>query len=257
MRVLDASFLNAAAAKDELTVALWAKHHDIANNSAFWISSPTQARAYQAHLPWDSNIYFDTAGTAARCCDGFENRINQHIDQFVDYTGELSWWTNSWHHYVFIKKADYKQVWIDGKLFLEGYSTGVLATNLNGLLLGAETGGNNRLHALVDDYAFFSTALTEAQINSIRTGTLPSALPASAGLIGYWNFNDAATQPADPARLTAVRSGANITIQWAPAGGTLESSPALGAGAVWTAVGTANPATVTVGNGSLFYRVRR
>jgi len=56
--------------------------------------------------------------------------------------------------------------------------------------------------------------------------------------------------------VSIARSGNSLTIQWAPTGGTLESSPALGSTAAWTAVGTANPATVTIGAANAFYRIR-
>jgi hypothetical protein len=51
-------------------------------------------------------------------------------------------------------------------------------------------------------------------------------------------------------------SGKDLTISWSPTGGTLQSTPAFGAGAVWTDAGTANPATVTIGTGTAFYRVK-
>ena len=81
----DASFLNAATANDELTIALWIKRYDIANSSAFWIDSPSQGRAFQAHVPYSDNvIYFDTSGTGAG------GRINANIDTFPDFTGDLT-----------------------------------------------------------------------------------------------------------------------------------------------------------------------
>jgi hypothetical protein len=57
--------------------------------------------------------------------------------------------------------------------------------------------------------------------------------------------------------LTFTRSGNNLTISWSPAGGTLESTPSLGGTPTWTAVGTANPATVTIGTGNSYLRVRQ
>jgi hypothetical protein len=59
--------------------------------------------------------------------------------------------------------------------------------------------------------------------------------------------------------VSVARSGANLTISWSPPGGTLESTTALTGSAattVWTPVGAANPATVPIGTGSRFYRVR-
>jgi hypothetical protein len=57
----------------------------------------------------------------------------------------------------------------------------------------------------------------------------------------------------DAATVTVSRSGNTLTIQWAPTGGTLESATSVSG--PWTAVGTANPATITIGTGSVFYRV--
>jgi hypothetical protein len=59
------------------------------------------------------------------------------------------------------------------------------------------------------------------------------------------------------ASLKASVSGKSLTISWAPTGGTLESTAALATNAVWTTVGTANPATVTIGTGNSYYRVRQ
>jgi hypothetical protein len=56
--------------------------------------------------------------------------------------------------------------------------------------------------------------------------------------------------------LTVGRQAGSLTISWTPTGGHLESSPALsGTGVNWQTVGTANPATVTIGTGSMYFRV--
>src|SRR5438552_13224470 len=153
--VSDASFLNAATVNDEMTVALWIKKYDIANSSAFWIDSPTDARVFQAHTPWGNNtIYFDTAG----CC-GADTRISADIATFPDYTGDatdISWWTNNWHFFVFSKKADVKQIWTDGKLFLEGSNAGVLEWDIGRLTIGGDTGGGKLMHGWVTDLSICS-----------------------------------------------------------------------------------------------------
>ena len=85
-------------------------------------------------------------------------------------------------------------------------------------------------------------------------------MPAAKGLIAYWDFNAPITTDGPPpagVTVTIAKSAANVTISWSPAGGTLESSPVLGTGATWTTVGTANPATVTIGTANLFYRVKQ
>jgi hypothetical protein len=87
----------------------------------------------------------------------------------------------------------------------------------------------------------------------------------SATLLNYYytasfaNYNSAFVPPQTTntqATLKASLSGNNVSISWTPTGGTLQSSPTLGAGATWTPVGTANPTTVTLsGAGAKFYRV--
>jgi hypothetical protein len=74
----------------------------------------------------------------------------------------------------------------------------------------------------------------------------------------FANYNSsyvASTAPSQPS-LSASISGGNIVISWAPTGGTLQSTTALGAGATWSTVGTANPATISLsGAGAKFFRV--
>jgi hypothetical protein len=55
--------------------------------------------------------------------------------------------------------------------------------------------------------------------------------------------------------LTVTRSGGNVNVSWTPTGGTLQSTTALPGGS-WTDVGTANPASIPVGPGNLFLRVK-
>jgi hypothetical protein len=64
-------------------------------------------------------------------------------------------------------------------------------------------------------------------------------------------------EPSTEVRVTATRSAGNLTIQWTPTGGTLQTATALGGTPSWTDVGTANPATVPIGTGNAFYRVRQ
>lgn len=190
--VQDATFLNSAAAADELTFSFWAKKYDIADGSAFWANAPSAggSRGFQTHVPWsNNNIYFDTAG----CCDA-PQRINAGIDTFSGYTGDNTWWTDSWHFFVFTKKAGAKQIWIDGVLFLEGADQAPLPTDFTDLYIGSDGAGGGLFHALVDDFAIYGTALSESVINQIKNGTSPSALPASEKLLAYWDFNDAPSE---------------------------------------------------------------
>ena len=59
----------------------------------------------------------------------------------------------------------------------------------------------------------------------------------------------------NPAKLTVSSAGGKINVSWTN-GGTLQSSPILGAGAVWTDVGGATPASITPAGSALFLRVK-
>jgi hypothetical protein len=201
---------------------------------------------FQAHTPWsDNNIYFDTAG----CCDTSLQRLSANIDTFSGYTGNNTWWTTLWHNLVFTKKADVKQIWIDGELFLEGNNTGTLSTDINQLMVGSDNASGGLMHSLVDDFAVYGKALQQAQITALKSGTKPSALPTTVGLIAYWDFN---TVPAVPPTLSIERSGASLVITFT---GTLQSSSAI-TGGTWTDVQGTSPLTVSP-TGTTFYRAKQ
>ena len=184
--IKSATFLNDAAKGDEMTFAIWVKYYNLVDTSIFWANAVSTDRGWQAHTPWAGSVYFDTAG----CCDATTQRINAGIDTFAGYTGETSWWTNSWHFFVFTKKADLKRIWIDGQLFLEGSSTAVLPTDFVDLYLGSQNAGTTPIRGLLDDFSVYATALEEASVTSLYKGTVPSAMPATTKLLAYWNFDD-------------------------------------------------------------------
>jgi len=186
--VNDGSFVNVGASKDQLTVAFWGKKLENNDSSAFWLNSPSSnngQRGFQSHLPWSNgHIYFDTAG----CCNG-DQRIEQVVDgtTVADYSG--TWWQN-WHHFAYTKNADVKQIWIDGKLFLEGTGAAPLPVDFTSLTIGSIGDLSGLFHGSIDDFSLFSTALTEADINLLVAGTKPTALPAADELLAVWEFND-------------------------------------------------------------------
>ena len=188
----DAGFINKAAAKDEMSFAVWVKRYDIANSSAFFAVSPSStgtSRGWQAHTPWSNdNIYFDTAG----CCDADTMRISASITTFDAYTavGNDTFWTN-WHHFVFTKKADQKNIYIDGKLFLNGSGANALPTDFTILWLGYDSADTAHMHGLIDDFAVFGKELTAANVAALANGTSTPTDLTSAQLLAYWDFNDA------------------------------------------------------------------
>jgi hypothetical protein len=86
-----------------------------------------------------------------------------------------------------------------------------------------------------------------------ENGNIPEALRKNwaVRIRNYGNFPPMVI--GEEATLAASRVGNNITISWSPAGGRLQSAPQVTG--PWTDVGTANPATVTIGLENRFYRV--
>jgi hypothetical protein len=84
-------------------------------------------------------------------------------------------------------------------------------------------------------------------------------LPFPTNTFGFFGMSPVASGVAGgsypPTKLWVSISGLSVVVSWTGAGGTLQSSAALGAGEAWSAVGTANPATVTISSNARFFRV--
>jgi hypothetical protein len=247
--IINALFLNDATKNDQLSVSVWVNKYDIAASSAFWLISPSSnngQRGYQAHIPWsDDNIYFDTAG----CCDASLQRINANINTFSGYGPDDTWW-NKWHHFVFTKKADQKNVYIDGQLFLNGSNTSAMPTDFNEIGLGTDgIPGGDYMHGLIDDFAIFSTAVSAANAAKLASGTSPRDLTGET-LIAYWPFDDAVSASAPT--LTVARSANGITITFT---GSLQSADTVTG--PWVDVSGASPQSVATTGAAKFYRAKQ
>ena len=250
---MDSKFLaaaNAATEKDEFSVAFWQKKLDIADSSAFTLHSVGSGnnRGFHSHTPWSNqHIYFDTVG----CCDASTQRIEAGIDTFPGYEpADGGFWTNSWHLFVFTKKADQKNIYVDGQLFLNGSSSNPLPKDHIAFYMGSGAGGAELSHAIIDDFSVYGKELTEANALALFNGTLPTALPAATGLLAYWDYNDytPSVVTAPKLSISAVVDG-KITLTF---DGTLQSADT--AGGAYSAVVGASPLTVDVNSAAKFYR---
>jgi hypothetical protein len=261
--VEDATFLNPTSSNDVMTVSLWVKKYDNDGvNSAFWIESASSPGnlGFQASITspdlttGDQVIVMDVGGTDP------DGEISASISTFPGFTGD-SWWTNQWHNWVFVKNGTDKQIWIDGQMFLEGSGATPVPTDFTKLWLGAAGGGQGgtllNLHGLIDDFALFGTALTNAQIQQIFSGTPPSALPASTKPLAFWDFSAPAPIVTRPS-LTITKTGTSITISWpASTGFSLWSAPAITGPFAAVPGVTGNSYTITNPTGSAFYRLQQ
>ena len=171
VHVAAGEFLNIASSVNQVTVAFWQKNYSIPSTSSFWAEP---GRAMQAHVPWSNgDIYWDTAG----CCNGGTQRINANATDFGGWGEDL---LDTWHHYVFVKNEDAKEIWIDGELFHDGDNTSPLPSDINWLNIGGDAAGNNSLRGVIDDFVVFASGLNEDQIVALAEGDR-SILPAAPG----------------------------------------------------------------------------
>ena len=154
-----------------------------------------------------------------------------------------------WHHFVAVTDATTNKfgtaLYVDGAIYEINATKPALTTNSAHLMIGENPEARGReWNGEIDDIAIWNRVLTAAEVSSLYNGGTGTPISTLSGV--------------NPPTLTSIsRSGNSITIQWVPAGGTLESSPTLGSTATWTAVGPANPATITIGASNIYYRVRK
>jgi M6 family metalloprotease-like protein len=250
----DSTILNAAAADDELTYSVWQRLHEVADSAIFWSDSATTPpgnSGFSAHTPWsDNNVYFDTAV----CCGGGDMRINGSIANFPHYSG-VKWWSD-WHHFVFTKQGQLKQVWIDGIRFLQGTNTNKLQSDFTGIWLGAEggkaMGAYHNLRGIIDDFAVFDKALTPLQIQALASGASPLEVAKDSKLVAYFPFDDA---PCQGGCMKIEVIGAAVVVSY-PDSQILQTAPAvLGP---WTDISpNRNPFSTALDSRAAFFRIRR
>ena len=254
--VPDASFLNSPASNDTMTASVWVKKYDnINSSSAFWVESPssTATRGFLANIPMiDGTIVFDVGGNIPG-----DSELSESITTVPTFTDDS--WTN-WHHWVFVKNLDAKQIWLDGQLFVQSTgATTVIPTDFTRIWLGSGGGGQGgtvlNMHGLIDDFALFGSALSTNQIQQLFAGTSPSALPASAKALAYWDFSASAVAQPSPT-LTISRSGSTVTISWSVSGFRLRSSSAVNGTYADVPGVTGNSYTITSPTGTLFYKLQ-
>lgn len=141
------------------TITFWQWNRQQASNSSFWMHSPpagANQRGIQAHVPWgNGTVFFDQSG----CCNG---------NQRLTVGGQVQ--LNTWQHWAFVRDVANNQ----RRIVLNGTTVATAAAGevpqmFDGILtLGAEGPNNaNSLNGILDDFAVFRVALTDADLATV------------------------------------------------------------------------------------------
>ena len=119
--IADASFLNAARKNDTLSVSVWVKKYDIVMVLRFGSLRAIKIAFFRRIL-----LGAMTSSISTRLASLFAAMARSIESTRTSIRWPVMWMMTvleNWHHFVFTKKADQKNIYIDGQLFLNGSST--------------------------------------------------------------------------------------------------------------------------------------
>jgi len=189
MRVPDATFLNAAGATNQITIAFWQNIGEQRNQTTFFAVSPSVPgqRGLLSHSPWsDGTIYWDTGG----CCDGTLNRTASN-------PGGVA--LGTWNHIALVKDGDLKLIYFNGTEITGGFNlnTAPIPSDFTEMIIGNNVNQTEAVSGFLDDFAIYKRALTAAEVTRLATGDSPGSLVGSNdtdsdGLPDAWELRFAA-----------------------------------------------------------------
>ncbi|MES2997215.1 MAG: cadherin domain-containing protein [Verrucomicrobiota bacterium] len=165
--------LNRAAAGNKMTISFWQKLDTISNNFPFYAVSPSSGgqRGISAHTPNSTSLYFDVGGSYD------QNRIIGAQPAGHDW--------QQWAHIALVRNGGTAEIWLNGTLLKSETGKTALKSDINRLVIGAgiDAATNQGFMGVlgkIDDFAFFSTALSPTHIASLAGGASPLSINAPA-----------------------------------------------------------------------------
>jgi hypothetical protein len=129
-------------------------------------------RKLQSHIPWGSNIYWDTGG----CCTVGVHRIYK---QESDSTK----WEGQWNHYVFVKEGTTGQssrIYQNGALWHSGTTTASIGT-IDSAAIGSRADGGEGYAGIIDDFGIWDHALSDGEAAGLFNVATEAALQYGVG----------------------------------------------------------------------------
>jgi len=139
-----------------ISIAFWQYGGSGANNTIIWAENASSQRVINIHLPYGGQVYFDCGNSG-----GSYDRINKSVSA-GDVTGQ-------WNHWVFTKdvSAGEMKIYLNGFLFHSDTGKTRTLDTITSLYIGAEGGTTLFYDGRIDELAFWSSVLSEKEINDI------------------------------------------------------------------------------------------
>ena len=175
---------------------------------SFWVNDLKGLSTYFMNYGWGVQIY--------NSIDSLKPSFG-HVgiwpdNKWYNVKSKSSIKLNNWYHIVAVKNNNLQFIYING--VLNGTSTSTPAGLGNQVYIGGNPIDNNGwTKGMLDDYGFWSRALSESEIKSLYTGDLTSAIPSyvpKTGLVGWWPFNGNANDESGNGNHGTV-NGASLT----------------------------------------------
>lgn len=171
-----------ATVDSALTIAGWVKGADVQPEDDHLLEAcRATGRVVNIHLPWGTGIvYWDAGGYLS----GANNRLTRTADP-GDYKGR-------WTHWAFVKslRDSTMTIYRNGERWHHAGNMAKAIGPVDRIILGANCNANGGWFAgALDDLVIWDEALDEAEIRSLRDGTLPSGRADALRL--HYAFDDA------------------------------------------------------------------
>jgi hypothetical protein len=171
-------------------------------------------------------------------------------------TNNVGYPDGEWHHVATIGDGTSIRTYFDGRqVGVTTQNTGNYGSSVYNVHIGGAGGFDvtgNWFTGGLDEVAIFNKAIPADRVLAhFRAGKEGGVITISG-----------AVTPEEPGggdrpTISVARTATTMTISWAPAGGTLQSTTSLTSPIAWQDVGAANPATIQTTGTAQFFRVQR
>jgi hypothetical protein len=167
-----------ASISTEVTIAFWLRgdaNVQPENGTCFEGRNSSNNRVLNAHIPWsNSRVYWD-AGNSGGSYDRIDKAANP-----ADFEGV-------WNHWAFTKNAvtGEMKAYLNGALWHSGTGKVFPMTGITQFSIGAASTWSNFYRGDMDEFALFSSALTDAEIQNLYSNG-----PSGSSLLVHYNFNN-------------------------------------------------------------------